>query len=276
MPPTEDTEDNTEDTEDPAITAPSPEVTAEIPPEVTGEDTEDSTDPFEVAYEARRELERDAERIRLAEEVRASIIRENNERALAAAQQQDALRLRESFADVLKDARTALSRINVKSPETDEELTIGITDAAFEEAVAKPLQRFNATAESTYTQRIYNELAEAASSVLPVEAHEDFNKKASGKALPEWIQTLVETQAPHTDYAKALQREVEVKVKAAEARGYARGQKAPVGVPKAGESRAPRGNTDMNSWSGAAGALARGDITEAEFRDAVKKIRSTT
>lgn len=275
MPPTEDTVDTTEVTGDAEVTAPSPEDTADVTTEATGEDNEDTTDPFEVAYEARRELERDTERARLAEEVRAALMRENAERAALNAAQQDALRLRESFADVLKEARGALSKINVKTDD-DEELVIGINDATFEEAVAKPLQRFNATAEQTYTTRIYNELAEAASSVLPVEAHESFNKAATGKTLPEWIQTLVETQAPYTDFAKTLNREVEVKVKAAEARGYAKGQKAPLGVPKQGEGRAARVNTDLNSWSGAAGALARGDITEAEFRDTVKKIRSTT
>ena len=275
MPPTEDTEDTSEGTEETTLeTVVAPETTADVPPEVTGEDNDDS-DPFEIAYEARRELERETDRARIAAETRAQLQQEAQDRAYAAAQQQDALRLRETFADVLKDARTGLSKITVKTDD-NEELSVGITDQAFEDAVAKPLQRFNSIAEQTFTTRVYNELAEAASSVLPVETHEDFNKKASGQSLPQWIQTLVETQAPHTEYAKTLQREVDVKVKAAEARGYARGQKAPAGVPKTGESRVRTGNSDLSSWSGAASALARGDITDGEFRDLVKKFRSTT
>ena len=275
MTPAEDTEDTTEGTEEtPLETVVTPETTAAVPPEVT-EEANDDSDPFEIAYEARRELERESERARLAAEVREQLQREAQDRAYAMAQQQDAMRVRETFADVLKDARAGLSKITVKTDD-DEELSVGITDQAFEEAVAKPMQRFNAVAEQTFTTRVYNELAEAASSVLPVEAHEDFNKKASGQSLPQWIQTLVETQAPHTAYAKALQREIDVKVKAAEARGYARGQKAPAGVAKAGESRTRTGSSDLSSWSGAASALARGDITDSEFRDLVKKFRSTT
>ena len=272
MPPAEDTEDTTEGTEETTVVT--PETTAAVPPEVTEEDNDDS-DPFEIAYEARRELERETERARLAVEMRAQLQQEAQDRAYAAAAQQDALKLRETFADVLKDARTGLSKITVRTDD-DEELSVGITDQAFEDAVAKPMQRFNAIAEQTFTTRVYNELAIAASSVLPVEAHEGFNKAASGQALPQWIQTLVETQAPHTEYAKSLQREIDVKVKAAEARGYARGQKAPAGVPKGSPERVRTGTSDLTSWSGAASALSRGDITDAEFRDLVKKFRSTT
>lgn len=277
MAPTEDTAIETENpmpsvADDAGVSI---EVTADSLPEVTGDERdEDTRDPFEVAYEARRELEREEERKRLAEEVRQQLLREQQmqaERARLAAEQ---ARIRETFTDVIKETRARLSRVVVKSEDGDEELTIAIPDATFEEAVARPLQRYNAVAEQTYTSRVYNDLANAAASVLPESAHEEFNKRAAGKPLDAWVRELVEANAPHTEYVKNLQKEFEVKLKAAEARGFARGQKAPAGVPKGGAERAPRVTQDLSSWSGAAAALARGEIDDAQFRDIVKKLNS--
>ena len=274
MPPTEDTEVTTEVTEETTLVAPTPEDTADDTTEVTGE-VNDDTDPFEVAYEARRELERSREREQMEREIAERLRKEAIDAANAARAAAEADKVQETFADVIKAARTGLGKINVKA-EDGEELTVGITDEAFEEAVAKPLQRFNAAAEQTYTQRVYNELATAASTVLPTELHEEFNKQATGKDLPGWIRTLVEVNAPHSEFAKRLTEDKTVAEKAAEARGYARGQKARVGVPKVGEERFARDTSPTNSWSGASAALARGDITEGEFRDIVKKLRSST
>ena len=238
--------------------------------EVTAEgntDDEDDGDPIEEAFLARLALEQ--EKLQAAADARA--------RERIAAEQAEAFRrqtasnseqtLRDALAETIKRSREGLRNITVYD---DKGNASRLSDEVIEEHVAKPLQAYNAQVRSTERNGVYHELAQTTVNLLPETQREAFSTQAAGKPLDEWQKTYAELYAPNSDFVKQMQREVDVKVKAAEARGYAKGQKATGGTPRATGERpaaATGASFDLSTHSGLAGALAAGRISEAEYRE---------
>src|SRR3990167_2394289 len=185
--------------------------------EVTTGQESDEEDPIEALVQARLSLERE----RMVAEAHAE------QEARSAAEQQrlrataEREALRSSFETAIKTARDKLKSVKVKNEDGDD-VVINLPDDFFEEAVAKPFQAHNANVREVVQADVLNALADAALNTLPDSSREDFITKATAKPLTEWLQTYAETQAPNTQFVKTLQREVDVQVKAATARGFAR------------------------------------------------------
>ena len=267
MDPTEGTEGQT--TEGTDGTLPTPEAT--LTPDATAEDLseatadndpdpdEDDEDPVEAAVQARLAQEAD----KMAEAAMERARREHDERELTAAQRRaadaEAERLANSFANAIRESYAAAKQ-NVRYTDGDgNELTMD--DRTFEEVVVKPMQKFNSTAEQAYQMRIYGILAQSALDSLPADQRDAFAKQAAGKPLPEWLKTYAEMLAPHTSFAKSIEKDTETKVKAAEARAFVKGQKAPGGTPKVTGGRTNQTNQpDLSTAFGIGDALGKGLI----------------
>jgi hypothetical protein len=280
MDPTENTEGgSTENTEEtlPIPEAPTPEVTADDPTDVTAEnpitDDEEEIDPVEAAIQARLEQEAD----KMAEAAFERARRESEKRAEADRQRrleaEEAEKLNNSFSTAIREAYDA-SKAKVRY--TDEDGTERtIDDATFEEVFVKPMQKFNSTAEKAYQLRIYGTLAQSAMESLPAEVREKFAEQAAGKPLAEWLKTYAELQAPHTSFAKTVSKDTETKVKAAEARAFVKGQKAPAGTPKADGARSVQTNQpDLTTAFGIADARAKGLVDDDTARKAWSRLNS--
>lgn len=231
---------------------------------------EDGEDPIEALV---------AERVRLAT---ADKLKELETAAFEAAQARvEAARrstledeqrktLNDSFADAIKEARKGLQNIKYYTADGQE---ASFPDELIEQIVVAPFQKHNASVQQTVSSAermaAMVALGEAAMTALPEPVREDFAKKADGKPLDVWLKTLAETAAPETEYVKKLKEEEKSRLLAAEARGYAKGQKTPTGTPRVTgtERQVAAGQVDLNSQSGIARALADGVIDEAKYRE---------
>lgn len=236
------------------------------------DEEEDPLKDYEAAILAReRERIRKEEQDRLAKERADEQAELQRQAAVAAAKE----KLNDSLKNHTKRVREAVEKLPIRDELGD---PLKLTDAQLQEFI-QPLIDLNGevqqTMGTTAEQVVYQRLANAALEVIPAEKHEEFAKKAGDKPLKDYLQTIVELNAPNTEYAKTLQADFDVKLKAAYARGFARGQKAPPGTPTTPEQRdVNRGETvDTTSLAGAARALSRNLITEAEFLEIRKKLR---
>lgn len=251
------------------------EVTDANPNEATADndptDDEDD-DPVETAVQARLAQEAD----KMAEAALARARRETDEQAQTAAQRraeaEEAERLSNSFATAIRESYEAAKGLQLYDAMGNE---IALDDKVFEDIVVKPMQKFNSTAEKAHQTRIFGALAQSAMELLPETEREAFARKAAGKPLPEWLATLADTLAPHSTYARSLAKETETKVKAAEARGFVKGQKAPAGTPRAGGERAGQTNQpDLTTAFGIGDALNKGLIDQTTASTAWRKLNS--
>lgn len=239
-------------------------------PDVTADNDED---PFEVAFQARWELEQEKLRERLTAEARARIQAEQAAAEAERARTQTEQTLRDRFEEMVKAQREGLRSLTVYNEKGE---ASRISDEAIEQLVIKHGQAYNATVQREVEQRILTGLATTAVQSLPTdEARESFATKAQNKPLGDWLRAYAESLAPSTEYVKSLERELDVKIKAAEARGYAKGQKAPAGTPHAEGNRpaaAANNQVDLTTQFGLARALAQGHITDSEYRERRAKL----
>ena len=225
---------------------------------------DDDSDPIEEAFAARLALELERRASDLEKTVTTRILAQQEATQTAATAAQEANRLRDSFAGSIKTVRDGLAGLDIYDKAGN---PVSIGDQLFEQIVAQPFQRHNSTVQEATQRQILNLLGSTAYNALPATVRDDFAAKAASKPLNEWLTLFAETFAPHTGTVKERDKEVEVRIKAAEARGYAKGQKAREAPPRNITESAPsaNGSFDLTTISGLASALVKGGITEAEY-----------
>ena len=238
--------------------------------DVTADDDTSDEDPFEAAVTASLELER--------ERIRREVEEQNTTRAREAKRKADedaeAARYSSSWADAVKEAREKFKGLRLVD---DDERPYTPPDDLFESVVAQPFQKHNAVLEKGVTQQLLTALADNALATLPEDERERFAEVAAGKPLDQWLRLYGEAFAPHTEHAKFTAKEVEAKVKAAEARAVAKAQRSPTGTAS---QLADRGNPnggnqpDQATHAGLARALALGIIDDVEYRSKRRKIEA--
>lgn len=264
MSPTEDTSDeNTEVTANAEDTALDADVTADTP-----EDTE-SEDPVELAIRAAVELER----ARLVDEARAAAEADRRAEQSRLRAEDDSKALRDSWAEATKAARAAAKQLRVKTEDGDT-ITVELDDDTIQSTLISPFERHNAKASQAAQTELFTVLAESAMNSLPEKDREEFAKRAAGQPLDKWLEVYREMAAPHTTAVKSRDRELDAKIKAAEARGYTKGQRAPAGTARQGSetSRASNGSVDLTTQFGLADALSKGLLTELEYLEKRKAL----
>lgn len=277
--PNEATQDEEEDT----TTQEKVEVTPKSNERVHAEDADadeededdDDVDPVEVAVLARLAQEREKARVEERE-----IIRLQNEAAAAEyrksqAEEDKKRKLNDSFTETTKMTKAALEKLPLRTEDGD---PIRLTEEMIQQFI-EPWRTHNGvvqqTINTTAESEVYSNLAQAAASLVPKDKLEEFAKRAGGKPLGEYLKVVAELSAPDTDTVKNLAEDYEVKVKAAYARGFAKGQKAPPGTPATPQQSNSGGRgdkkEDISSVSGAARALSKGQIDEAKFLEILRK-----
>ena len=228
---------------------------------------DDGEDPIDAAIEAKAQLLLE-QRLKGAEaQLTERLTQQYEARTRSTLEAREQTALRDSFADAIKEAHTQLKNLDIYDKDNN---PVEIDDKTFEEFVAKPFQRHNSQVQQTVQQRLLNTIADAAVNILPAEVRDDFGKKAAQKPIDQWLRIFAETLAPHTESVKQAQKELDVKVKAAEARGFARGQRNPAGAPKQVSERASDNTQlDLTTHIGLARALHLGLLPggEAEYRE---------
>ena len=242
--------------------------------EVTGQGenvTAENEDTLEAAIEAAlaaridaiRETERQEARREL-EDIRQQERHRESERVAAE-------ELINSFGSTVREVRDNLKRVKLTNDDGQE---ITLTDGDIEALVVNPLQRYNQTGERVATTKTLLQLAEAALNTLPEQSREGFIKRAANRPLNDWLTEYAESKAEQTSWAKQSKANQEAAIKAAEARGFKRGQATGTNPPPQGEGTPKQsgGAVDRNSISGAAKALSQGLISEQDYRDIYKKL----
>lgn len=232
--------------------------------------TEDSDEDPLIAYE-KAVIEREREKLlkeateRVREEQRAAQLRA--QQAQLVKQQQD--QWKQAFVDAAKKTKEAFSGLEVYNSENER---VEFDDKLVQKFV-EPWNDYHMKVQQTQLTNDFQELAEAAFSLMPKDLQEEFAKRAHEKPLPEYLKAFAELLAPHTDYAKAQAGELDIKVKAAEARAAAKLQK--VTSPKQiGEHAAVVDKIEITSVLEAAKALAAGQITDEKFRELHAKFKN--
>lgn len=267
---------DTEDTPSESETPSNDEGTEEENERLQTDDEETEDDPVAEAVRTAVEAQREA----IRREAREEAERQYQERLEEDRRQQQTAvqnsRLMNAFGDTVKEIRNGLKKIKVRDAE-GKDLDIELDDNFLEEKVIRPLNSFNLTGQQAASMAYGQRLLENALKTIPEAEQEAFIKKAHNKPLDEWLATLAETYAPHSSWAKTLQKDHEAAVAAAEARGVEKGRRSPAGSPKVGESK-PGGKSkvDLTTASGLSKALANGDITQDKFRELWPKVTRPT
>ena len=236
--------------------------------------TEQDEDPVEVAFKAR--LESESERIRQEAEEKARTefeARLETDRRRQTAEQ-EAEQLLNSFGSTVREMRDNLKRVTFW--DADREEARQLSDAEIEELVVKPAVRYNLRGQQAEALRLRKELADAALSSLEEPDRKTFIERGTGKDFKDWLSELTEVRAPKTKWAQQFKKDQEAAIKAAEARGYARGQKAPAGTPPTGDGVSTKGrsNIDLSSRGGIARAVKEGLISQDDGLKAWNKLSS--
>lgn len=253
------------------------EDTEEEVPNVTAEATEseevEEDDPFE-AWKAEFEKNRAAElRKELEEKARQEFLL--NQQSAAKAQQEAAARerMKTSFGTAAQLTAGMLKKLEVYDQEGQK---LEFDDSAIQTFI-QPWQQHNSVVQQAEESRIYEQLAETIYTNLPKDAQDSFAERAHGKPLAQYVKEFGESYAKNSDAYKALQAEMEEKVKAAEARGIAKGQKTPKGTAGTVEQHSTNRSTepvDKTTLVGIARARNAGHIDDNEFRELYAKIRN--
>ena len=258
----ENTDNLTEDQED----LKSSEVT-EDEEDVTAEGKED---PTSAAIKAALEAERETISQEVSEKLRIDFARQADEERQSREAEEQAEALFNSFGSTVREVRANLK--NVKFFDSDgQERTL--SDEALEELVVKPLVRYNQTGERAASLKVLSALANAARETLPETVRDDFNKRASGKPIDKWLDEYAELKAGETQWAKKTLKEQDAAIKAAEARGFKKGQSTTPSSPGVeGEKPLPKGTVDYTSATSLARAYNEGRIDHETFLKHWKKI----
>lgn len=264
---TDETEVTLPDTED------AKDVTEEDEETDTEDEEDDSEDPILSFQQTFRETEAAKIRDELRTEVRAELEQQYaaEQRTRLDAEQRESLR--QSFEDATKATKSLLDGLEIYDKDGDR---VQFDEKAIQTFIA-PWQKHNLGVQQSATHKSYVDLAEAIVNVLPAGAREDFSKNAANKPLDQYLKVAFESYAPNSSFVKNLEEEKKVAVKAAEARGFAKGQKAPPGTPpnvSERKSAPPSEAPDLTSLFGAASALRKGQITEAQYVEVHRKLRS--
>ena len=249
------------------------DVNADANSEVTGQDQDVTAenDPVKAAIDAAiaarlEELESTAR-----DKARQEASEEREFERRVAAEQARAEELINSFGTTVRTVRENLKGVKLTDSDGN---TLALSDEDIEKLVVSPLQRYNQTGQQAATTQTFRQLAEAAMNSLPESAREAFARRATNKPLDEWLTEYAELKAEQTGWAKKSKADMDAAIKAAEARGFKRGQTAPANPPVQGQDsqRAVNQNVDRNSISGAAKALSQGLITDSEYVEIYNKL----
>jgi len=260
-------------TTDPADDA-APNDTAPEDADATADDGEDDPDydPIEAAIQERVKLELERKQEELEQNARRAADQRIAEESRRTSQAAEANQLRDSFVESLRESYTA---IKAKKFYDQDGAEVQFSDADFQEHVAKPMQKHNSVVREIVQGTVLAQLADTALATLAdSDARSKFTEEASGKPLNEWLDKYAETRAAGSQFVKKLQQEIEAKVKAAEARGFAKGQKRPVTTPKQGTERVTPANNDTSTITGLVAAHRAGQVSDDEFAAQWKKLRS--
>ena len=241
------------------------------------EDTEDEDsdeDPITSFQQSFRENEAAKIREELRAEVRAQIESEYaaTERTRLDAEQRASIN--KSFEDSIKQTKELLDNLEIYDKDGD---PVKFDEKAFQQFI-NPWQKHNLGVQQAATHKSYVDLAEAIVKILPSSARDEFAKNATNKPLDEYLKLAFESYAPHSGHTKTVDEDVKLKIKVAEARGFAKGQKAPPGSPHniserkvTPDEQAP----DLTTLFGAASALRKGQIDESKYREIHNKLRNS-
>jgi hypothetical protein len=223
-------------------------------------------DPIEAAIKARFDAEAERLRSQAIEEARREYSQRLEEDRRAAQEEAQVQQLAQSFGLTVRQVRDNLKNLDLGWD--DQGNKRNLSDEEIQRLVVEPIARYNLVGEQATLARFRQHFAETALDSLPEDVREDFAKKATGKDLKEWFDHYVEARAANSNWAKQRAKEEEARIKAAEARGYQRGQSRPAPPPSTeGQvARSPGGEEmDLTTVTGVARARAQGLISEAEF-----------
>ena len=255
------------------VTKTKSEVTADDTQRVqVDEDSQDEVDPL-IEYE-KAVIER--ERERLKKEAQEEVTQANEARLIAEQEAQAVIQqqqhLRNAFGDAAKKTKAALDAL--KPTYDSDNDTVSFNDAEIQKLI-EPWNDYHSEIQKTKLTNDYQDLAQAAVSLVPKELLEDFRKKAHGKPLPEYLKALGEILAPQSEYVKTLAQENEIKTKAAEARAAARAQKQQTSPAKQiGEHGNIVDKIEVTDILSAAKALLAKQITDEDYRNYHAKFKN--
>lgn len=235
---------------------------------LTNTEDDGGEDPIEALVAERVRLAVEAERAALEDAAFKAAQGRHEASRRTQLEDEERKRLNDSFTESVKAARQNLQTVKYFTADGQE---ASFTDELIEQLVVAPFQKHNSTVQQTVQQAernaAMNALGAAAMAAIPEEVREQFAKDADGKPLDAWLKKVIEFGAQDSEYVKKLKDEEKSRLLAAEARGFAKGQRAPGGTPRvSGTERAPdAGQVDLNSQSGIARALANRQITEAKY-----------
>ena len=231
---------------------------------------DDEEDLIEAAIQARLALEVERKADELAAKKLAIKESELSEAQRKRDSEVEQTKLRESFAEAVKSTRNALKTLEIYDSAGKR---VEFTDTAFEDLVVKPFQKHNSEAEKAHQSVVVNALTQAALDSLPAEMRSDFTSRAGNKPINEWLKTYAEMYAPNAEAIKELKREEDAKIKAAEARGFAKGQKSKGGsAPNPTERSANNEQTDLTTQIGLIRAYMGGKLNESEYIERRRKL----
>lgn len=231
-----------------------------------GDDDEDPIEAYKKTFEetkAAKLREELLEQIRKEEEER-----QNQAREIAQANERRE-RAKSSFADTAKTVAEKVKSLKVY----DEDGNPVIIN---EQEFIEPWNTYNITVHSDKEAEVYSSLAQAVVDNLPTDARDEFAKRADRKPLNEYLKIANELYAPKSEYVKRLEDDYKEKIAAAEARGFAKGQKSRSGTVIQGAERSTppsSDSVDLTTISGAASALAKGLINDEKYREVYRKLR---
>lgn len=238
--------------------------------------SEDDDDEDPIAKAVQLGIEAERERIRQETEQELSHQYEERQRLEQEEQEkyQAQQRLLDSFGETVKEIRSGIKKIRIRD-QSGNPIDVELDDDLIQEKIIKPLNSFNQNGLKAANLELSQNLGRAAIEALPDAARDDFIRNGSNKPLNDWISTFGESYAPHSSYAKSLEKRHKAEIDAAEARGRARAKNQPVGQPRTRESQsAAKPKTDLTTSSGLARALANGDISQDKFRELWGKVSS--
>lgn len=215
--------------------------TSENPPEETEApetDVTDDDDPVKEAVEAGIS----AELPKIREQVRLEIEGEYQKNLQTRRQEEELAQLANSFGSTVREVYQNLNKLELYD-EDGKRFTFD--DNTFQSTIAEPFQKFNQKGFEAAWLQARSAIGEAALKLVPKEEHETFIKAAGGKAPDEWLDTLVNHLAPKSKWAQQVTKDHEAEVKAAEARGIAKGQKMK-GAPPSSAEAGGKGSVAIN------------------------------
>lgn len=232
--------------------------------------TAEGDDPTEVAIKAALEAEKERLTQDVTQQLRNDFERQAAEERQSREADEQAEALLNSFGSTVREVRQNLKNVKFFDEEGNERV---LSDDALEELVIKPLAKYNQTGERAASLKVLTALAGAAKNTLPESVREEFTKRATNKPIDRWLEEYADMKAAETPWGKKAIKEQEAAIKAAEARGFKKGQSSPPTSPGVtGEKAPPKGTVDYSSASSLAKAYNEGQIDHETFLKHWKKL----